>query len=163
MWLSYQPATYLFAISRPTSVIGTWSLVITPPILTESSPKKVCNSCICMYMYNTRPLPNHKQSIHPPALPSYLYSYLPAVWKLFNRPPTPTLVPIPSFPTHPQDSSAPLKKNYSNPLPPSWQPNTLTPLTPPYRMVEEVSANLELSIAQRWLTSNNRCGKCAPR
>ncbi len=50
-------------------------------------------------MYNTRPLPNHNQSIHPPALPSYLYSYLPAVWKLFNRPPTPTLVPVPSFST----------------------------------------------------------------
>lgn len=71
MWLSYRPAL-LFAINRPTSVIGTWSLVITPPILTESSPKKVFISWICMYMYNTRPLPNHKQSIHLPALPSFL-------------------------------------------------------------------------------------------
>lgn len=159
MWLSYQPAICLPSVAPlPSSELD--RLSSPPPILTESSPKKVCNSCICMYMYNTRPLPNHNQSIHPPALPSYLYSYLPAVWKLFNRPPTPT---VPSFSTHPQDSSAPLKKNYLNPLPSSWQPNTLTPPTPPYRMAEEVSANLELSIAQRWLTSNNRCGKCAPR
>lgn len=66
-------------------------------------------------MYNTRPLPNHKQSIHPPALPSYLHSYLPAVWKLFNRPPTPTLVPVPSFPIHPQDSSSTTQKELLEP------------------------------------------------
>lgn len=155
MWLSYQRASQPFYLPS-----------IAPFPSSEldllSSPKKVCISWICTTHVLSPTISN--QSIYPPSLRFSLYSYLPAVWKLFNRPSTPTLVPVLSFSIHPQDSSAPLKKKiYLKPLPPSWQPNILTPPNPPYRMAEEVSANLELSIAQRWLTSNNRCGKCAPR
>lgn len=115
--------------------------------------RKACVTvCTCTTL---PPISNHRQSIHPPALSSYLYSNVPPetyLNRLSNSESRPN-----SHLTHPQDSSAPLKNKYLNPLAPSWQPTTLTPPTPPYRMAEEVSAILSLSNAQRWLNSNDRC------
>lgn len=124
--------------------------------------RKACVTVVSVCTCTTLPpISNHRQSLHPPALSSYLYSNVPSE-NYLNRLSNSETGPH-SHLTHPQDSSAPLKIKYLNPLAPSWQPTTLTPPTPPYRMAEEVRAILALSNAQRWLNSNDRCRQCEPR
>lgn len=169
MWLISFSLPSISPLPLPSfAVIGTWSHVFTPAnfwsnvdqIIVEIIEKyvTVVSECTCTTL---PPVSNHKQSIHPPALSSYLYSNVPSenyLNRLSNSETRPN-----SSSTHPQDSSAPLKYKYLNKIAPLWQGTTLTPRTPPYRMAEEVRAILALSNAQRSLSSNDRCRQCEPR